>query len=138
MTVRRASRLPAVVAAVTALLFTLLVGCTGDTPVPAASPTAAAASSSYAARTFNIDITIRARTVSPSGHKLDVNRGAAVVLQIDSDQDDTIHAHTGDGGYTVKVHAGQLARGQFTASDIDSFDIESHKLDKIIVILNVR
>ena len=138
MTVRRASRLPAVVAAVTALLFTLLVGCTGDTPVPAASPTAAAASSSHVARSLNIDITIRAGDVSPSGQKLDVIRGATVVLQIDSDQDDTIHAHTADGGYTVKVHAGQLARGQFTASDTGSFEIESHKLDKIIIILNVR
>ena len=138
MTVRRASRLPAVVAAVTALLFTLLVGCTGDTPVPAASPTAAGASSSHVARSLNIDITIRAGDVSPSGHKLDVIRGDTIELEIDSDQDDTIHAHTADGGYTVKVHAGQLARGQFTASDTGSFEIESHKLDKIIIILNVR
>ena len=138
MTARR-DRLPAAVAAaVTAQLLTLLAGCTGDTPVPAASPTAAAASSSHVARSLNIDITIRAGDVSPSGHKLDVIRGDTIELEIDSDQDDTIHAHTADGGYTVKVHAGQLARGQFTASDTGSFEIESHKLDKIIIILNVR
>jgi len=137
MTVRPASRLPAVVAAVTALLA-LLAGCTGDTAVPAASPTPAAATSPYAARNINIDITIRAGTVSPSGSKVDLIRGDTIILQIDSDQDDTIHAHTADGGYTVKVHAGQLGRGQFTASETGSFEIESHKLDKIIVILNVR
>jgi hypothetical protein len=75
------------------------------------APTAAAASSHYPTRNLTIDITIRAGTLSPSGHKLDVNWGDTIASQIDSDQDDTIHVHTADRGYTVKVHAGQLAAG---------------------------
>jgi hypothetical protein len=51
---------------------------------------------------------------------------------------DEIHAHTAGNGYELEVKAGKPASGQFVASDTGSFEIESHKLNKIIAILNVR
>jgi hypothetical protein len=52
--------------------------------------------------------------------------------------DDEIHAHTGGDGYELEVSAGKAATGSFVVSDPGSFEIESHHLNKIIAILNVR
>lgn len=87
---------------------------------------------------MTITIVERGGNVTPNGQKLDVARGTRVALAITSDADDEIHAHTGGNGYEVEVKGGQPAHGSFVASDIGSFEIESHHLNKIIVILNVR
>ena len=88
---------------------------------------------------ITIPITIKGGKVDPSGKKIDVPVGAKVALEVISDEDDEIHAHIGtDDGYSLEVQAGQPARGQFTLANSGSFEVESHHLDKIIVILNVR
>ena len=54
------------------------------------------------------------------------------------DDDDEIHAHTGDDGYELAVKAGKPARGSFTLESPGSYEIESHHLEKVIAILNAR
>ncbi len=86
-----------------------------------------------------IDITITGDKVDPNGKKVDVPVGATVVLTVRSDIDDEIHAHVGDeDGYSLEVKAGQTATGRFQLSSPGSFEVESHHLEKTIVILNVR
>ena len=135
-----------------ALLATLLGACTRapeSTPTTAQSPTAAsptaesptAASPTAGASAGNavtINVTIRAGKVTPSGEKIDVERGQTVVLNVTSDSDDEVHAHTAGEGYELEVRAGQPTRGQFVAGDTGTFEIELHKLDLIVAILVVR
>ncbi len=87
---------------------------------------------------MTIDITISNGRVDPNGKKIDVRRGQTVVLNVTSDEDDEIHAHISEAGYELEVKAGQSTRGEFVVSDPGRFEVESHHLEKIIVILNVR
>jgi hypothetical protein len=109
---------------------------TGSPDTPAGS--ASASPSGSEANTVVIDITIANRQVTPSGQKLDLTRGQKVILNVTSDQDDEIHAHTAGDGYELEVTAGKPATGSFVVTDSGSFEIESHHLNKIIAILNVR
>ena len=113
----------------------------GATPTGSASGTtspSASSSSSSNANAVIIDITIAKRQVTPSGQKLNLSRGQTVIMHVTSDMDDEIHAHTGGDGYELEVTAGKPATGSFVVSDPGSFEIESHHLEKIIAILNVR
>lgn len=86
-----------------------------------------------------VDITIADGKVTPNGEKVDVAVGQEVELNVTSDADDEIHAHTDDAaGYELEVKAGAPTTGRFTVSSAGSFEVESHHLEKIIVILNVR
>jgi hypothetical protein len=103
------------------------------------SPPADVTSASPSADRVVIDITIADGRVSPNGDKLDVAVGQQVALNVTSDIDDEIHAHTDDAdGYQLEVSAGVPASGSFTVSAPGSFEVESHELGKTIVILNVR
>lgn len=120
-----------------ALLATLLGACTRAAVDPAAgtSPTTVASS---AANAVTIDITVRGGKVTPSGEKIDVDRGQTVVLNVMSDSNDEVHAHTAGDGYELEVRAGQPARGQFVAGDTGTFEVELHELDLVVAILVVR
>jgi hypothetical protein len=86
-----------------------------------------------------VDITIADGKVTPNGEKVDVAVGQEVELYVTSDTDDEIHAHTDDAaGYAFEVKAGVPATGRFAVASAGSFEVESHHLEKIIVILNVR
>ena len=86
-----------------------------------------------------VDITIADGKVTPNGEKVDVAVGQEVELNVTSDADDEIHAHTDDAdGYELEVKAGVPTTGRFTVASAGSFEVESHHLEKIIVILNVR
>ena len=126
-----------------------LVACGGPAepglePSTAASPTASAGTpdptpSADAVDRVVVDITIADGSVTPSGEKVDVAVGQEVELNVTSDVDDEIHAHTDDtDGYELEVKAGVPATGRFTVASAGSFEVESHHLEKIIVILNVR
>ena len=54
------------------------------------------------------------------------------------DTDDEIHAHLGEKDYELAVRAGSAAKGSFTLDTPGSFEVESHQLEKTIVILNAR
>ena len=70
---------------------------------------------------------------------MDVAVGQEVELNVTSDADDEIHAHTDDAaGYELEVKAGVPTTGRFTLGSAGSFEVESHHLEKTIVILNAR
>jgi flagellar hook assembly protein FlgD len=104
----------------------------------ASSPASQSPSPSEAANAVTIDITISNGQVDPNGKKIDVQRGQTIVLNVTSDEDDEIHAHIGDQGYELEVKGGKTTRGEFVVSDPGRFEVESHHLEKVIVILNVR
>jgi hypothetical protein len=112
---------------------------TGPTS-PAASPTSVSPSPPSLNPDYDltIKITIAEGRTIPSGEKINVRVGQKVILKVTSDIDDEIHAHTGGDGYELPVRAGTPARGSFTLESPGSFEVESHHLEKIIVILNAR
>jgi hypothetical protein len=139
------------------VLGLLLSGCTSSAePQSDTSPTAisspAEASSTAALPTsvspsppslnpdyaLTINIVISKGKTTPSGEKINVRVGQQVILNVTSDPDDEIHAHTGGDGYELPVRAGTPAKGSFTLDSAGSFEVESHHLEKIIVILNAR
>jgi hypothetical protein len=138
-------------------LGVLLSGCTSTAePQAGASPTAVASPSSASAPAesptsippsppslnpdyaLTINITISKGKTTPSGEKINVRVGQTVILNVTSDTDDEIHAHIGGPGYELPVQAGTPAKGSFTIDSPGSFEVESHHLEKIIVILNAR
>jgi len=136
-----------------AALCLVAAGCTSAPDAGQASPTAVAssapatpetsASSSASPNTeptggLTIDITIADGKVDPSGKKINVAVGTTVVFKVSSDIDDEIHAHTGGDGYELEVKAGEPIAGATTLTSPGSFEVESHHLEKVIVILNAR
>lgn len=115
---------------------------TAATSAPASAGPTATGSAMPSADTANrvvVDITIADGQVSPSGEKVEVAVGQEVQLNVTSDVDDEIHAHTDSAdGYALEVKAGVPTTGRFTVGSAGSFEVESHDLEKIIVILNVR
>lgn len=105
---------------------------------PSASATPSAAATSEAANEVTIDITIAKGQVNPNGKKLDIQVGQQIVINVTSDEDDEIHAHTPGDGYELEVTAGKKVTGSFTITSPGSYEVESHHLEKTIVILNAR
>ena len=117
-----------------------VVGSPSEPSSPATSPTSVPARSPSLnadyALTINIEIA-RGKTV-PNGEKINVRVGQKVILNVTSDTDDEIHAHLGEKDYELAVQAGKPAKGSFTLDSPGSFEVESHHLEKTIVILNAR
>jgi len=136
----------------------LLSGCTSDaepqtTTSPSTAvgspsePSSAATSAAPSPRespsltadyTLTVNINIRGGKTVPNGEKINIRVGQQVILNVASGTDDEIHAHIGGEGYELPVRAGRPARGSFTIDSPGSFEVESHHLEKIIVILNAR
>ena len=87
---------------------------------------------------MTIDITIADGQVTPNGKKINIDVGQTIVLNVTSDEDDEIHAHTEGDGYELEVPAGKKATGKFEINSPGSYEVESHHLEKVIVILNAR
>ena len=102
-----------------------------ESPSPTPSETSAADS-------VTIDITIADGQVRPNGSKVNVRVGQQVVLNVTSDEHDAVHAHTEGEGYELQVPAGKKVSGKFTLNSPGSYEVESHHLEKVIVILNAR
>ena len=71
-------------------------------------------------------------------NKIKVPVGEKVILNVTSDANDEVHAHIGGSGYELQVKTGKPAKGEYTIDSPGSFEVESHHLEKIIVILNAR
>ncbi len=117
-----------------------VVGSPSEPSSPATSPTSVPVRSPSLnadyALTINIEIA-RGKTV-PNGEKINVRVDQKVILNVISDTDDEIHAHLGEKDYELPVQAGKPAKGSFTLESPGSFEVESHHLEKTIVILNAR
>ena len=125
----------------------LAAGCTSApdpttpasaTPASSSAPSASTSAPTPADQSLVVDISIKDDQVDPSGQKIDALVGQPVVLNVTSDMDDEIHAHTGGDGYELVIKAGQTTTGTFTLTSAGSFEVESHDLEKVIVILNAR
>ena len=153
---RTASRTQTALIGGAVALGMLLSGCTSTAePQASASPSAVASASEptspaspssvppsspslnpdYA---LTINIAIANGKTIPNGEKINVRVGQKVILNVTSDTDDEVHAHIGGPGYELPVQAGTPAKGEFTIDSPGSFEVESHHLKKIIVILNAR
>ena len=102
------------------------------TSVPTQSP------SLNAEYPLTINIEIAGGRTEPNGNKIDVRVGQKVILNVISETDDEIHAHLGENDYELAVPAGKPTKGSFTLDSRGSFEVESHHLEKTIVILNAR
>jgi hypothetical protein len=135
---RRTTRWTAAAAAVLATAG-LTTACGSGSADPAPHPSGSlVASGSSVPDQLTIPITITNGKVQPNGEKVTAELGQQVVLIVTSDEADEIHAHTGGDGYELEVPANQPTTGSFTPSQPGSFEVESHHLGKVIVILNVR
>jgi hypothetical protein len=137
-TARRRPRAGAAALLAGLALAVSLTGCTSTGEPAAPAPTGASSVGVPAANALTIDITIAGGDVTPNGQKLDVAIGQQVVLNVTSDEDDEVHAHTGGDGYELAVKAGQPATGSFTLTSAGSFEVELHHLEKVVVVLNAR
>jgi hypothetical protein len=117
-----------------------VVGSPSEPSSPATSPTSVPARSPSlnAQYTLTINIEIADGKTVPNGKKINVGVGQKVILNVTSDTDDEIHAHLGEKDYALPVQAGKPAKGSFTLDSPGSFEVESHHLEKTIVILNAR
>jgi len=88
--------------------------------------------------TLTIDITIADGNVDPSGERIQASVGQGVILNVKSDIDEELHAHVGIDGYALRVWGGQTTTAEFRLRGPGSFVVESHRLRKTIVILDVR
>jgi heme/copper-type cytochrome/quinol oxidase subunit 2 len=88
--------------------------------------------------TLTINIVIAKGKTTPNAEKINVRVGQKVILNVTSDADDEIHAHIGGDGYELPVKAGTPTKGSFTLESPGTSEVESHHLEKIIVILNAH
>ncbi|HET7476490.1 MAG TPA: hypothetical protein VFJ97_10790 [Dermatophilaceae bacterium] len=143
-----------VAAAVLLVGNVMLTGCTpaptpttstAEAPAGNSSPEAAPATSSGASSTpatssdaVTIKITIADGNVNPNGQRIDIARGQTVVLEVTSDGDDEVHAHLPGDELEFEVPAGVPTTGRLVASQRGRFEVESHHLEKIILVVNVH
>ena len=111
---------------------------TSASPSATATPTPSPSETSAAADSVTIDITIADGQVTPNGKKINIEVGQTIVLNVTSDEADEIHAHTEGDGYELEVAAGKKVTGKFEINSPGSYEVESHHLEKVIVILNAR
>ena len=114
-------------AAVLALVAALVVGgCAGgdaDTPGTAKGTT-------------EIVVVLAKGKVVPPTHRVKVDRGTKVRLDITTDTDDELHVH----GYDIEkeLPGGEKTTVTFTADQTGVFEIETHESELQLVQLEVR
>ena len=92
---------------------------------------------SEATDVLTIEVTVEGDTVTPSGERVDVDRGRQVELVVTSDAAGEIHVHS-DPEQDLEYDAGTTT---LTITNLDRpgvVDVESHTLDKVIVQLEVK
>ena len=84
-----------------------------------------------------IEVTVEGDTVTPSGERVDVDRGEPVHLVVTADAAGEIHVHS-DPEQEFEYDAGTTT---LTLTNLDRpgvVEVESHTLDKVIVQLEVK
>lgn len=124
---RRSTRLLALLAALIGLA-SMTAACGSDATTPDSG-------SSTKPRVINVDF--KGATVKPNGEKVQVGVGQEVELEVTADKAGQIHVHSDPeqqknyGAGTTRISLGSFKMpGQFV--------VESHALDKTIVILEVQ
>ena len=141
----RRSRLAYV--ALIATLGLLLSGCSSDEPSGSGKPkaaksTATADASAKAKPTkknpsgTTIDITFKGDTVDPNGVQKKVKAGKPTTLHIVADKPGELHVHSSPE-QQVAYDAGTSDK-KLTIDRPGIVEVESHNLDKLVVVLEVR
>jgi hypothetical protein len=135
-----------------ALTATALVvaGCGGSTEGSSSSSSSAGASgapSSTGAPQFSdqqappsqlvIEATIAHGAVTPTNEQLQAKVGEPIIVRIDSDVADELHAHS-TPDHTFKVEAKANQSFQFTPSVPGKVEIELHTLNRVIATVDVQ
>jgi|SRR6476619_4177417 len=135
MSVRFRQKLVAAAFLVGVLVLWLIFSGRTASPIGGGSAAKPAATTSS---TLTIDITIADGNVDPSREQIQASVGQEVILNVKSDIDEELHAHMGLDGYVLRVWGGQSTTAGFRLRGPGNFVVESHRLRKTIVILNVR
>lgn len=105
---------------------------------PSPSPSAPGADPTDPAATDTREITVKitGTRVSPPPSHIDVTKGTTVVLTVTSDAADELHVH----GYDLEepLVPGAPLRITFVASQVGSFDVETHESGLTLFQLRVR
>jgi hypothetical protein len=86
--------------------------------------------------TPTIDITIKGKTVTPDGTKVEVEKGKPVKLHIVADSAGEIHVHS-EPEQEITYQDGTTDK-TLTLDQPGVVDVEVHSLDKLVVQLEVR
>jgi uncharacterized protein YcfL len=84
---------------------------------------------------MTLDITIKDKTVKPSGSKVEVKAGTPIHLRIDSDMAGELHVHSSPE-QEIEFKAGTTEK-TLTIDQPGVVDVEIHQLDKVVVQLQV-
>lgn len=84
-----------------------------------------------------VDVSISGGKTDPSGKTVKVAKGAEITLKVTSDIDDEIHVHS-TPDHSFPLTAGQASEERFSFDAPGTYEMESHKLDKLIVKFEVR
>jgi hypothetical protein len=128
----------------------LLAGCGGSTGSSNGSSSSAGSSGSPSSSgepsfsdqqtppsQLKIDVTIAHGTVTPTNQSLQAKVNETIVVKIDSDAADELHAHS-TPDHTFKVEAKPNQSFQFTPSVPGKVEIELHELNRVIATVDVQ
>ena len=130
--------------ATTALVLALsLTGCGSDSGKPANGPEAALSATPSAQVTTAppadakvIAVKLQGGTVEPSGERVSVKTNQPIVLQINADAAGELHVHSSPEQHIEFPAGGSEITLKLAQPGV--VDIEDHKLDKLIVQLEVQ
>lgn len=126
----------------------LVAGCGGSTSniTTSAAPSSSSPASTGAPEFSDqqappsqlvIKATIANRTVTPTNEALQARVGEPIIVKIDSDVADELHAHS-TPDHTFKIEAKPSQSFQFTPSVPGKVEIELHTLKRVIATVDVQ
>lgn len=84
-----------------------------------------------------VDVKIEGGKTVPSGSVVQVSKDEQITVNISSDIDDEIHVHS-TPDHSFQVSAGQKLEETFSFGATGTYEMESHRLKKLIVKFEVR
>jgi hypothetical protein len=126
----------------TAALCLLVSACGSDEPSGTDEPTKEKSSATATAKPSKkpsgttINITFKGDTVKPSGVEKKVKAGKPITLHIVADKPGELHVHSSPE-QEIEYAAGTSTK-KLTIDQPGLVEVESHHLDKLIVVLEVR
>ncbi|WP_328993853.1 hypothetical protein OG394_05735 [Kribbella sp. NBC_01245] len=84
-----------------------------------------------------VDVKIESGKTVPSGAVVKVSKDEQITVNITSDIDDEIHVHS-TPDHSFQISAGQKLEETFSFGATGTYEMESHRLKKLIVKFEVR
>ena len=112
-------------------------GPDGSRPAPGSAAAAPTPAGSRTAQTRRLEITVTGGRVDPEPGRIEVSRGATVLLTVTSDVPDELHVH-GFGDPEVELVAGRPATLELLADEPGLYEVETHETDLLLTQILVR